>query len=208
MNTLVTSFGDSFAIVFCFAFIGSSLKYIDQVFDENLFNKKIAQIFSIVTGILMGFLIAFDSSAATLLIAIIVGVGLTSKLDNFAHLTAASFAFIVPFFLMVFPLADYSLTINYIPLTLMIFSGVSDEFLDAFGDKKKIWILTTRPIMKLMAFSLALFGFFHFTYFFAMMAFDLSYIFTGWYSFTLATQKTRLGRLNGKTEILKSHLVN
>ncbi len=208
MTTLVITTIDSLLMVLCFSFIGSSLKYIDQVYDEGLFKKEIATLFSITTGILMGFLISFDSFAAILLIAIIIGVALTKKLDNFAHLTAATFAILVPVFILLDPVSNHMVHIMLLPLGMLILSGILDELLDAVGDRQKIWLLTTRPTLKLTTFFFASFGIFGWTYFFSMLAFDISYIFTGWYSYTVAAKNTNLGKYSTKREIFRGHFIN
>ena len=208
MVELVQTWLDSVIMVFCFSFIGYSLKYIDQVYDEGLFKKKIATLFSIVTGVFMGLLIAFDSSAAILLIAIISGVALTKKLDNLAHLTAAGLGFLIPIFLFFYPINGYEIIILIIPTVILTFSGISDEILDYIGDKKKMWLLTTRPIMKFTTLLFAVLGVFGWTYFFSMMAFDISYILTGWYSFATAAQRTSLGRYNCKKSLIRSQYLS
>lgn len=69
-----------------FAVLGAGLKYIDDAFDEKVFNKKTAYIIAPLLGILWAYTMIMDVVAATILLAILLGVLVKGKIDNIAHM--------------------------------------------------------------------------------------------------------------------------
>jgi hypothetical protein len=69
-----------------FMVLGAGLKYIDDAFDEKVFNKKIAYVIAPLLGILWAYTMIIDAVAATILLAILLGVLLKGKIDNIAHI--------------------------------------------------------------------------------------------------------------------------
>ena len=182
-------------IILTYAFIGGGLKYIDQVYDIHVFDDSIAWILSVLCGLLMGTLIALDSPSAIILLGIIISVGITRKIDNPPFYTVALLSIIIPIFLnFTSIISDYEFSINLIPITFIITSGILDEFLDDMGDRKKIKALTFRPFMKIMVLLLCIFNIFSYIYFLAFLAFDLAYIYVTWYSHRAVKTMTSLER--------------
>jgi hypothetical protein len=198
----ITSIYTGLSLIYIFGFIGAALKYIDQVYDEGMYDIRAAQILSVIVGALMGLIIAFDPMAGALIMAIIIGVGLTNKLDNHAHQTAAILAFLIPLTIILFHGGDFMLQISWLPLILMLLAGVADEKMDEIGDEKEIWWLTTRPTMKIMAFLLVAAQQLHHHYFFAFIAFDIGYLIVTYHSQKIIYQYTSLGSLTRKPDIL------
>lgn len=182
-------------IVISYAFIGGGLKYIDQVYDVHVFDKRIAWILSILCGFLMGALIALDSSSSVILLGIIISVGITRKIDTLPFYTVALLSIVLPLFLnFTSIIPDYTLTIDWLLLTFLIISGISDEFLDGIGDRKRIKALTIRPMMKIMILIFCISGIFSYLYFLAFLAFDLTYMYVSRYSHEIVKVMTPLER--------------
>ncbi|MFC2163136.1 hypothetical protein ACFLRF_05595 [Candidatus Altiarchaeota archaeon] len=171
------------ALIYSFSFIGASLKYIDQVYDEGIYNRRIAHLLSVITGLMMGILITFNPAAAIILLAIIIAVGITQKLDNLPFQITALLAIGIPAMITALPVfPGYEFTLAWVPLFMLTVAGFLDEYLDGYGDKTKKWILTIRPTMKLMMLALVFMGTFHIIYFIAFLSFDFSYITVHWLS--------------------------
>ena len=66
--------------------LGAGIKYIDDAFDENKFNKKIALAVAPILGVLWAYTMLIDGVSATILLAVLCGVLFKGKIDNYAHL--------------------------------------------------------------------------------------------------------------------------
>ena len=162
-----------------FAFLGAGIKYIDSVFDEGVFDKRIALILTAICGILMGVLIASDPYAAAVLIAIVLGVALTQKIDNFAFLIGASLAIGIPV------LVANVTTFYFLPIAVLVFGGILDEIGNNMVDAGRIrnragqvffhYRLTTEVLMGM----LVILGQVPAPYWLALILFDLSYHIVG-----------------------------
>ena len=69
-----------------YSILGAGLKYIDDAFDEKTFNKYIAYMLVPVLSILGAFAMIIDPASATVLLAIIAGVLMKGKIDNYAFI--------------------------------------------------------------------------------------------------------------------------
>ena len=65
--------------------LGAGLKYIDDAFDEKIFNRKFALILAPFLGALWAYTMFINQFSATILLAILIGVFLRGKVDNHAH---------------------------------------------------------------------------------------------------------------------------
>ena len=161
-------------LLLSYSLIGGGLKYIDQAYDAKVFSKKIAWLIAIITATVMGGLIALDAPSATILLAVIIGVAVTRKIDAY------------PFYLGVIIVFTMIVLINnfkimWTGLLPLLIAGMLDEEFNNMADKKKFpQILNTvfhyRPLMKLTVLGLAVYGMFGPIYFLAFLLFDLSYI--------------------------------
>lgn len=162
---------NSILILAIFAIIGAGLKYIDTVFDEDQFNKKIAIAIAPMLLILWTYLSFHDTISATILFAVLFAVLLTGKVDNLIFL----FSSVVLVLVM-------TLIINLIwsPLIVLVTMGIIDEKGNDYVDihvttKVCKFFFMHRLCMKLCMFSLCWFSVFPWLYMIAFFAFDLSY---------------------------------
>ncbi|VVB53675.1 Uncharacterised protein [uncultured archaeon] len=175
------------ALIGSYAFLGFGIKYIDQAYDVKIFNRTIARALAVICGILMGLLIALDETSAMILLAIIVGVAITRKIDNYAFYAGAILAFITPIFFD-------GIRIHWMGLAGLIIAGTLDEELNNYADKRKLpkiisTLLYLRLIMKLTILAYALAGQINIIYFFAFIAFDISYILVDQYTAMILKRK-------------------
>jgi hypothetical protein len=162
-----------------YAFIGAGFKYIDQVYDIGLFNKKIAWFLVVLVGVAMGILMAFDSYSTELLLSIILGISITSKLDNWAFRLLIIIALIVPGIYTVLQLEPLELHVRWVVLAILTSTAVLDEFFDYIYHQTDIKILKYRLLLDIVVFSMACLGFLPFVYFGAILSFDLAYLCVG-----------------------------
>ncbi len=165
-----------------FAFLGGGIKYIDSVFDEHVFNRNAALVLAGVCGILMGLLIAIDTYAATVLLSIVLGVAITSKIDNPAFIAGAVLVIAIPV------LVTNSLPLYFFPLAALVFGGMADELGNNMVDAKRIrnrlaeLFFHFRLTMETVMGALVLAGIMPALYWAALVMFDVSYHVVGGYA--------------------------
>lgn len=167
--------------IFAFAFLGGGIKYIDEAFDEKIFSKRKALVLAPFLGIFYAFLMSLHQTAATILLAFLVGVFLAGKINNVAFYFMALFwAFFI------FILGPVS--ISLLPFFCLVASSVIDEKGNDLSDKKQIsnkyldfWF-KHRLTMDFVALGLTVLGFLELVFFFAFLAFDMGYVLVGVYS--------------------------
>ena len=52
-------------LIFLYGFLGGSIKFIDQAYDEKLYPIKAARVLAVLSGAVMGFVMAKDSPFST-----------------------------------------------------------------------------------------------------------------------------------------------
>ncbi len=67
-----------------YSILGAGLKYVDDAFDEKTFNKKLALILTPILSIIGAYTMLIDPISATILFAILCGVLIKGKIDNYA----------------------------------------------------------------------------------------------------------------------------
>jgi hypothetical protein len=160
-----------YIIVAAFAVIGGGLKYIDQAFDEEVFDKRVAITLAFVLIVLWIGLSFLDSASATILLAILAGVLITGKIDN--SIFGVSSAAILTSF-------SYFQKVLLPPLIILSAAGVLDEIGNDYADSHNTkgvvrFFFLHRFSMKIALLGLSLAGFFALYYFLAFIFFDLAY---------------------------------
>jgi hypothetical protein len=165
--------------------LGAGLKYIDNAFDEKIFSKKLAYAFAPLLGILWAFSMFLDAASATILLAIVLGVLLKGKIDNWAHVIGMVVIFAV--------IALTGVQILWIPLVILTLSALFDEVGNDYTDKhgylsgSKLWKKTVgyffdqRWLTKVVILAIALVGLIPLYFFLAMVFFDYAYLGVRWY---------------------------
>ena len=69
-----------------YSILGAGIKYIDDAFDEKTFSKIIAVVITPLLSILGVYAMFIDPVSATILLAIIGGVLIKGKVDNYAFI--------------------------------------------------------------------------------------------------------------------------
>lgn len=168
---------ETILLLVSYSLLGASIKYIDQAYDENHYNKKVGIVLAILSGILIGYLVGTDMNSAVILIAVVIGVAATKKIDNQA--------FSIGTLLILISLSVYGATIGFLKidigaLVLLTITAIVDEVGNDAYDNKKIKGLIgkffeQRCAMKLGILLLVIAGKIPLIYLFAFLLFDISY---------------------------------
>jgi len=171
-----------------FAVLGAGLKYIDDAFDEKVFNKKIAYMIAPLLGVLWAYTMIVDSVAATILLAILLGVLLKGKIDNFAH--------VIGLLVIVGIIVVAGVQLLFVPLIILASAALLDEVGNDFVDKSnlliggKLWqkfvinFFDQRWVAKVAILGLIIVNVLPWFFFIAMLLFDGAYLGVRWFSQT------------------------
>ena len=166
------------AIILAFAIIGGGLKYIDDAFDEDLFNKKIAVLIAPVIVIVACILAIKDTASQTVLFSILLSVLIGGKVDNLIF-KVSSIAFLLLLLLPSFYLYG---KVNFLltPLIIITIMGIIDEKGNDYVDENKTnklihFFFEHRFSMKIGMLTVCVFQFLEPFYLFAFLGFDGAY---------------------------------
>jgi hypothetical protein len=176
--------------------LGAGIKYIDEAFDENIFNKKVAMMIAPLLGLLWAYTMLIDQVSATILLAILCGVFFKGKIDNYAHVIG------LLVILMIIFLARVDLLI--LPLIFLAAAALLDEVGNDTVDKYRnhfkkgnilhhfvICFFEHRWVMKVAILGIVFLNIIPLHFFLAMVLFDYAYVTMNWYS------QVRKGTSNG-----------
>ena len=172
-----------------FGLLGAGIKYIDSAYDDKIFNKKIALCIAPFLGILWAYTMLINQVAATILLAVIIGVLFKGKIDNIAHLAGLLVIFAIIF------VAGVQLMV--IPLVFLGFAALMDEVGNDFVDKRKnkldlskfshrfiVSFFDQRWVLKVAILVIGFIGIIPLVFFLAMISFDYAYLGVRFYSKT------------------------
>jgi cytochrome bd-type quinol oxidase subunit 2 len=167
--------------------LGAGLKYIDDAFDERTFNKKFALLLAPFLGILWAYTMIISSVSATILLAVLLGVFLKGKIDNYAH--GFGLAVIVAILIIT------GVQLLLLPLIVLAAAAVLDEagndVIDynrdnleksKFSNKVIIAFFDQRWVIKIAILYIASLGVFPWYFFLAILLFDGAYLGVRMYS--------------------------
>lgn len=167
--------------------LGAGLKYIDDAFDEKIFNKKIALILAPILGILWAYTMVIDQFSATILLAILVGVFFRGKIDNYAHFIGL--AIIIGAIVLV------GINLLFLPLIFLAAAAFLDEvgsdIIDynqdnlhnnRFRHKILVYLFDQRWFTKIAVLYIIFMGLMPLYFFLAILLFDGAYLTVRLYS--------------------------
>jgi hypothetical protein len=170
-----------------FGLLGAGIKYIDSAYDDKIFNKKIALGLAPFLGLLWAYTMLINPVAATILLAVIIGVLFKGKIDNIAHLAGLGVIFAIIL------IAGVQLMI--LPLIFLAAAALLDEVGNDFVDKRKkrlntkkishrfiVSFFDQRWVLKVAIIVLGIMGVIPIVFFLAMVSFDYSYLGVRFYS--------------------------
>lgn len=188
IEQFILNMGNIHHILFLFfPILGFGIKYIDAAFDEQVFKKNHAIVLAPVLGILWAITMMIHPIAATILLAVLLGVLIKGKIDNTAHLLGL---FAILIFLFIFGIQPLIL-----PLLFLTAAAVLDEVGNDITDYNKknfytyrfrhqfsLYFFGRRYLMKAALIYLVIIGVFPLEFFLAFLLFDEAYIITSIFS--------------------------
>ena len=174
-------------ILLSYPLLGAGIKYIDDAFDEQRFNKKIALIIAPILGILWAITMLIDGISATILLAVLCGVLFKGKIDNYAHFAGLFVIFAI--------IAIAKVELMIIPLIFLapfaLLDEVGNDVIDynkKYFNGDRCWqkfiryFFDQRWLLKVAIIAFIILGIIPYYYFFAMLFFDGAYLLMRWYS--------------------------
>ena len=182
-----------------YTILGGGIKFIDSAFDDKTFNKKEALIIAPFLGVFWAYTMAINQISATILLAVLLGVLLKGKIDNYAHLIGL--ISIVIFDVLIIIFIDGA-GIMLLPLIFLTSASVLDEvgndvmeynskYIDTntFRYQFTLYFFGRRYLMKVAILFISLLGIIPLYFLLAFLLFDETYIMVGIYS------KTRINKI-------------
>ncbi|MDW5562506.1 MAG: hypothetical protein SA339_04695 [Methanomassiliicoccus sp.] len=157
--------------------LGVMIKYGDQAYDTDSYQRRTALLLAFPGGIWLGALMAVDLGSATIFVGILVALLMAGKLDTLAFRIGAIVAIIIEAAAL---LTGFG-TIDPVGVIMIIVFAFIDERVNdlPWVDNGRGWmamLFHNRPFLKVAVLALCLVGFLpSLLYFFAFMAFDLGY---------------------------------
>ncbi len=175
---------DILELVLLYAFLGGSIKFIDQAYDERAFSIRAAKVVAVLAGVIMGYLMAQDSPFSTAFFAaMLISLLMARKIDNFAFAVGTGLA--VVSMLAFYPASN--VTWMVLPIILFLVAGFIDEVaddmvhrygLEGFAQK----FLNYRPFSDFALLGMIVAGMFPWLYLLPYYGFTISYMFVERYS--------------------------
>lgn len=175
----------NFYILCGYMVLGGCCKYIDEVYDESIFNKKIALCLAAISMFLLVSLVFLDYISGIIFLGVAVGLLGAGKIDNLIfRLLTVSLLICAVWRLLNFPVAiDFSSQSTGLFIFLALaFSSFADEQLNDFSDHKKNSlhlvlkvIFHNRIFTKITIFCVGIFEYKTNLHFMATLAFDAAY---------------------------------
>lgn len=121
-----------------YTILGAGIKYIDDAFDEKTFNKTLALIITPLLSILGVYAMIIDPVSATILLAVVSGVFIKGKIDNYAFIAGGVIVISLAFI--------FGVNFLVIPLIILSSAAVLDEVGNDFIDRKKDELNMKNPV--------------------------------------------------------------
>ena len=170
-----------------YTILGAGIKYIDAAYDEKTVSKKIAFTIAPILGILWAYAMLINLYSATILLAILLGVFLKRKIDNYA--------FLLGFFIILVIIIPLGIELMILPLIFLTTAAVLDELGNDITDNNKknsvskkfsfkfaVYFFGRRYLMKTALVYLVLLGVYPWYFLLAIIFFDEAYIMMHLYS--------------------------
>jgi hypothetical protein len=170
-----------------YTLLGAGIKYIDAAYDEKTVSKKAALVIAPVLGLLWAYAMLINLYSATILLAILLGVFLKRKIDNYA--------FLLGFFIILVIIIPLGIELMLLPLVFLTTAAVLDELGNDFTDNNKknrvskkfsfqlaVYFFGRRYLMKTALVYLVLLGVYPWYFLLALIFFDEAYLMMHLYS--------------------------
>ncbi|OPY34077.1 MAG: hypothetical protein A4E32_00346 [Methanomassiliicoccales archaeon PtaU1.Bin124] len=167
-----------FIIVPLYAFLGFAIKFIDQAYDEEMYSLKTANLLAVISGVVMGALMVFDSPFSTaFFLAMIVSLILARKIDNVAFAAGTGTALITLGIMLFRENVEFMWGV----VVIFLVAGFIDEIMDEVAHRVRTvkameWFLHYRPFSDVAIVLMVLAGTFSWEYLVPYFAFTIGYL--------------------------------
>jgi len=177
------------AILIIFGFIGGGLKFIDDAFEKDIFDMRVAMVLTPIILVLWVWISVVDTVSAVILFSILLGVLLTGKIDNFIF--KISTITLIAFFDL------RSLGHYLMPLVFLTLMSIADEIGNDFVDNNSVnklvkFFFLHRFSMKFGIMLLCVTSYFPPIYLVAFLCFDIAYDSVGIVSKSIVAKNERM----------------
>ncbi|MDD1743488.1 MAG: hypothetical protein LUO85_02550 [Methanomassiliicoccales archaeon] len=165
-------------LLLSFAFLGGAIKYIDQAYDESSFSIRSANVLAVLSGLMMGFLMAADSPFSTaFFISMLISLWIAKKVDNLAFVAGSVIA-VATFALLS---SQFTIEILLIPIVAFLLMGLLDEVMDGVAHKRNLtgWterLITYRPFSDVAMVAMIVLGWFSWSCLLSYLCFTAAYM--------------------------------
>lgn len=167
-----------FIVVPLYAFLGFSIKFIDEAYDEDMYSLRIANLLAVMSGMVMGALMVFDTPFSTaFFLAMIISLVLARKIDNIAFRlgTMTALATLGVFMFL------HEVVFLWSIVVILLMAGFIDEVMDGVAHRIKMhslmnWFLHYRPFSDIAVIMLAYGGVITWVYLVPYFAFTFGYM--------------------------------
>ena len=167
---------DYISLALLFLLSGFFMKFSDDLFDVNG-DIKLASLLGILCAIASGFAAVYNSDAAYIFIAILVGNLLALKVDGVHHIIALAVFVLI---CIIFGIPELSIVILLICIVSALLDEVGHELISKVTDDKFLNLFFEyRFVMKVVILLLAIFGVFNIWIFVCFISFEIAYEIAG-----------------------------
>ncbi len=125
-------------LILSYSFLGFTVKYIDDANDEGLFDRNVAHILAIVSGLLGGYLAAVDPATANYFTAMLLGLVFARKVDNVDFVMITALFLAVP---IIFLCTGRKVKLDVVVVLVFLASTFVDEWANDWADKRSSSVL-------------------------------------------------------------------
>lgn len=164
----------SICVPFVFVTLGVAIKFGDQAFDEDLYDRNLALLLAVPAGLAMGVLMMVDVNTLMIFTGLLLALFLSSKIDNVAFKIGA----ILAGALAGLSLLSGVMLLEMLVIALVALAGYMDEVTSDRADHAGSWapLLAQRPFLKALVLLLCITGALSsYLYLFAFLGFDFGY---------------------------------
>lgn len=149
-------------LILSYSFLGFTVKYIDDANDEGVFNKNVAHILAVCSGLLGGYLAAVDPATTNYFTAMLIGLVFAKKVDNADFIIITALFLAVP---IIFLCTGRKVKPDVVVVLVFLISTFTDEWANDWADKRSSSallkkILYERPFSDIAVIVMTIVGWF------------------------------------------------
>jgi len=187
IDWLLTFGNNMYFFLLSYTILGAGIKYIDAAYDDTTFSKNMALGIAPFLGVLWAYTMIINPISATILLAVLLGVLVKGKIDNYAYIIGFSVILVITLLVKV--------ELMILPLIFLATAAVLDELGNDITDNNTkrlrykrfkqglaLYFFGRRYLMKVALLYLVLLNIFPLYFLLLLIFFDEAYIIVELYS--------------------------